>query len=140
MDLIVNELNPAGQQIMQQAADIARSLGEYEVGTEHVLLAILRDPENEAARILTSLGHPLAAIDADVTSQLLSSTREEGELVLTPRTRRVLRFAQMYTTREVGPTHILIGLICDAEGLAGRVLIGRYGIDAGQIFDRQASL
>ncbi|MDP2873121.1 MAG: ATP-dependent Clp protease ATP-binding subunit [Bacillota bacterium] len=97
------------------------------VGTEHILLGLLREGEGIAARALQSIGADLDQVTAEV-SKLLE--RSQGptplQLTFTPRAKRVLELAveeagnlgQNY----VGTEHLLLGLIREGEGVASRVL------------------
>lgn len=103
-------------------------LGENYVGTEHLLLGLVRENDSVAARILDRLGVPLGRIRSDVERQV---TRGHGNLgqdmQLTPRAKRVIDLAyeeaRQLNNNYIGTEHLLLGLIRDGDGLAARVLV-----------------
>jgi ATP-dependent Clp protease ATP-binding subunit ClpC len=97
------------------------------VGTEHILLGLLREGEGIAARALQAMGTDLEEVTAEVSRLLERSPGPTPlQLTFTPRAKRVLELAveeagnlgQNY----VGTEHLLLGLIREAEGVAARVL------------------
>src|SRR4051812_7656181 len=110
------------------AQEEAARLGENYVGTEHLLLGLVRESDSVAARILDRLGVPLGMIRADVERQV---TRGHGNLgqdmQLTPRSKRVIDLAydcaRQLKNNYIGTEHLLMGLIREGDGLAARVLI-----------------
>jgi ornithine carbamoyltransferase len=115
------------------AQEEAARLGENYVGTEHLLLGLVRESDSVAARILDRLGVSLSRIRADVERQV---TRGHGNLgqdmQLTPRAKRVIDLAYEEARRlnnnYIGTEHILLGLVREGDGLAARVLI-KLGAD-----------
>src|SRR5262245_49941723 len=110
------------------AQEEAARLGENYVGTEHLLLGLVRESDSVAARILDRLGVPLGRIRADIERQ---TTRGHGNLgrdmQLTPRAKRVIDLAyeeaRQLNNNFIGTEHLLLGLIHEGDGLAARVLI-----------------
>src|SRR5947208_8972994 len=115
------------------AQEEAARLGENYVGTEHLLLGLIRAPNHTAARILDRLGVPLGRIRADIERQV---TRGHGSLgqdmQLTPRAKRVIDLAyeeaRQLNNNYIGTEHLLLGLIREGDGLAARVLV-KLGAD-----------
>src|SRR6266496_4014019 len=109
------------------AQEEAARLGENYVGTEHLLLGLVRESDSVAARILDRLGMPLGRIRSEIERQV---TRGDGRLgqdmQLTPRAKRVIDLAydeaRQLNNNYIGTEHLLLGLIREGEGLAGRVL------------------
>lgn len=124
--------------VVDLAREEARRFEHSYVGTEHILLGLLREGGGEAT-VLKGLGVGLDGARA-TTEGIVG--RDEGdpgpfEEPLTPRAKRVLRLARQEAQRldhdHVGPEHLLLGLVGDAEegeglGVAGRVLEDR-GVD-----------
>ncbi len=119
------------------AQEEAGRLGENYVGTEHLLLGLVRESresESVATRILARLDVPLARIRADVERQV---TRGHGSLgqdmLLTPRAKRVIDLAyeeaRQLNNNYIGTEHILLGLICEKDGIAARILV-KLGVGA----------
>src|SRR5580700_1108781 len=109
------------------AQEEAGRLGENYVSTEHLLLGLVRENDSVAARILDRMGVSLGRIRSEIEKQV---TRGEGRLgqdmQLTPRAKRVIDLAydeaRQLSNNYIGTEHLLLGLIREGEGLAGRVL------------------
>src|SRR6266566_2826299 len=109
------------------AQEEAGRLGENYVSTEHLLLGMLRENDSVAASILDRLGVSLGRIRSEVERQV---TRGDGRLgqdmQLTPRAKRVIDMAydeaRTLSNNYIGTEHLLLGLIREGEGLAGRIL------------------
>jgi ATP-dependent Clp protease ATP-binding subunit ClpC len=115
------------------AGEEARALQQNYIGTEHILLGLLREEEGLAARVLGSLGLTLEKARAQVVRTVAPSEEvTSGQIPFTPRAKKVLELA----LREalglghdyIGTEHILLGLVRDNEGVAMRVLLD---FDAG---------
>lgn len=109
------------------AQDEARALGHGRVGTEHLLLGVLRARAGRGADVLRRLGVDHQAALAHVMRiEGLAEAPPEGELPLTARSQEALELAmrEAYELRapSVGTEHVLLGLLEEREGLAVRVL------------------
>jgi len=115
------------------AQEEAGRLGENYVSTEHLLLGLVRENDTAAARILDRMGVSLGRIRSEVERQV---TRGDGRLgqdmQLTPRSKRVIDLAydesRQLSNNYIGTEHLLLGLIRENDGLAGRVL-GKLGVE-----------
>ena len=115
------------------AQEEAGRLGENYVSTEHLLLGLVRENDSVAARILDRMGVSLGRIRSEIERQV---TRGDGRLgqdmQLTPRAKRVIDLAydeaRQLGNNYIGTEHLLLGLIREGEGLAGRVL-AKLGVD-----------
>jgi ATP-dependent Clp protease ATP-binding subunit ClpC len=115
------------------AQEEAGRLGENYVSTEHLLLGLVRENDSVAARILDRMGVSLGRIRSEIERQV---TRGDGRLgqdmQLTPRAKRVIDLAydeaRQLNNNYIGTEHLLLGLIREGEGLAGRVL-SKLGVD-----------
>jgi len=115
------------------AQEEAGRLGENYVSTEHLLLGLVRENDSVAARILDRMGVSLGRIRSEIERQV---TRGDGRLgqdmQLTPRAKRVIDLAydeaRNLNNNYIGTEHLLLGLIREGEGLAGRVL-QKLGVD-----------
>jgi hypothetical protein len=111
----------------------AGRLGENYVSSEHLLLGLVRENGSVAARILDRLGVSPVRIRAEIERQV---GRGDGpipqDMQLTPRAKRVIDLAydeaRQLNNNYIGTEHLLLGLICEGEGLAGRILI-KLGVD-----------
>lgn len=115
------------------AQEEAGRVGENYVSTEHLLLGLVRENDSVAARILDRMGVSLSRIRTEVERQL---TRGDGRLgqdmQLTPRAKRVVDLAydeaRQLSNNYIGTEHLLLALIREGEGLAGRVL-AKLGVE-----------
>ena len=107
------------------------------IGTEHILLGLLREEEGVAARALTSLGVSLEAVRRDV-GEIVGQGSEvpRGHIPFTPRAKKVLelslREALQLGHNYIGTEHILLGLIREGEGIAAQVL-QKLGADLNRV-------
>ncbi len=121
------------RRIMYYAQDEANKLGEIYVGTEHLLLALLRESDCMAARVLERLGMSAGKIRFELERQMTHGDRrlESREPQFTAQGQRVLNLAydesRQLGNSYIGTEHILLGLIREGDGLAGRVL-ARMGV------------
>jgi hypothetical protein len=108
--------------------DEAGRLGENYVSTEHILLGLTRETDTVAARILDTLGVKLDQIRFEIERQV---ARADGapatDMQLTPRAKRVIDLAydeaRQLDNNYIGTEHLLLGLVREENGLAGRVLL-----------------
>ncbi len=115
------------------AQEEANRLGENYVSTEHLLLGLVRENDSVAARILDRLGVSLSRIRAEVERQVSRGDGRLGQdMQLTPRAKRVIDLAydeaRQLNNNYIGTEHLLLGLIREGDGLAGRVL-QKLGVD-----------
>lgn len=115
------------------AQEEAAQLGENYVGTEHLLLGLVRESDSVAAKILDFMGIPLGRIRSDIERQV---TRGHGNLgqdmQLTPRAKRIIDLAyeeaRQLNNNYIGTEHMLLGMVREGDGLAARVLV-KLGAD-----------
>ena len=112
----------------------ARDLDHNYVGTEHILLGLLREGEGVAARALLSLGISLDAVRQRV-EEIIGRGQQpaaSGPIPFTPRAKKVLelslREALQLGHTHIGTEHILLGLIREGDGVAAQVLLAS-GVD-----------
>jgi prophage maintenance system killer protein len=110
------------------AQDEARLLNHNYVGTEHLLLGLLRERDGVAAKTLTGLGISLQAVRAQVEEVIgRGEWAPTGHIPFTPRAKKVLelslREALQLGHNYIGTEHILLGLLREGEGVAAQVLV-----------------
>jgi len=115
------------RQVIVFAQEEARALGHNYIGTEHVLLGLLREEEGVAARALDSLGITFERARERVVEVIgLGEEIAEHEIPFTPRVKKVLELARSEARalghEYIGTEHILLGLLREGEGVAARVL------------------
>jgi hypothetical protein len=125
------------RQVVVLAQDEARALKHNYIGTEHILLGLLREEEGLAARVLESLDITVEEVRAQV-ARIVGQGDEvtTGQIPFTPRAKKVLELA----LREglslghnyIGTEHILLGLVRENEGVAARILLD-FDADAEKI-------
>ena len=115
------------------AQEEAGRLGENYVSTEHLLLGLVRENDSVAARILDRMGVSLSRVKSEIERQVSRGDGRLGQdMQLTPRAKRVIDLAydeaRQLNNNYIGTEHLLLGLIREGEGLAGRVL-AKLGVD-----------
>ncbi|MCH7944499.1 MAG: ATP-dependent Clp protease ATP-binding subunit ClpC, partial [Armatimonadetes bacterium] len=121
------------RKVVFYAQEEAQKFGEGYVSTEHLLLGLVRESDSVAARVLERLGVSLSRIRAEVEKQLpKGETRHSQDMSLTPRAKRVIDLAydeaRNLNNNYIGTEHLLLGLIREGDGLAGRVL-AKLGVE-----------
>jgi hypothetical protein len=110
------------------AQEEARALTHNYIGTEHILLGLLREEEGLAARVLESLDITVERVRAQVV-RIVGSGEEvtSGQIPFTPRAKKVLELALREALslghNYIGTEHILLGLVRENEGVAARILL-----------------
>jgi hypothetical protein len=116
------------RQVVALAQDEARALRHSYIGTEHLLLGLLREEEGLAATMLRSRGIDLAGVRAQVV-RIVGQGDEDvtGQIPFTPHARNVLesslREALSLATNYIDTEHILLGLVRENESVAARILL-----------------
>jgi plasmid stability protein len=127
-------LGPGARQVLSAAQQEARALKHNYVGTEHLLLAILREPQEPAARALViSQGLVFDAVRTRVVEEIGEGDEvTPGQIPFTPRTKKVLElaFREALETGEdlMEPQHILVAIAREGEGFAAE-LLAEHGAD-----------
>jgi ATP-dependent Clp protease ATP-binding subunit ClpC len=127
------------RQVVVLAQDESRALGHDYIGTEHLVLGLLREEEGVAARVLESLGVELEDARARVEESVgRGEPRPSGQIPFTPEAKRALelslREALSLGHNHIGTEHVLLGVIRVEDGVATQVLAG-YGLAADRIRD-----
>ncbi|MDR7560296.1 MAG: ATP-dependent Clp protease ATP-binding subunit [Armatimonadota bacterium] len=109
------------------AQEEAKRLNHSAVGTEHILLGIIREGEGVASKVLESLNISPERVRAEIESAIGRGERAPyEEVAFTPRAKKVLELALDEARRlghnYIGTEHLLLGLIREGEGVAARVL------------------
>lgn len=114
------------QKVLALAQEEASRLGHSGVGTEHILLGLVREGEGIAAKALVSLGLSSENIQKEVEKIIGRGQGTSGGMAYTPRAKKVIELsideARKLGHNYVGTEHILLGLIREGEGVAARVL------------------
>jgi ATP-dependent Clp protease ATP-binding subunit ClpA len=125
---------PSARQVIVFAQDEARSLRHNTIGSEHILIGLLRDELGHGGRALRGLGLSAADVHERVAALLPPGTSATaGQIPFTPRGQRILGQADAESRslghEGVGTEHLLLALARETEGIAMRVL-GEHGVGA----------
>jgi ATP-dependent Clp protease ATP-binding subunit ClpC len=127
------------RQVVVLAQDEARSLRHNYIGTEHLLLGLLREEEGIAARVLESFDVTVEEVRAQV-ARIVGQGDEvtTGQIPFTPRAKKVLelslREALELGHKWIGTEHLLLGLVRENEGVAVQILLD-FDADADTVRD-----
>ena len=126
---MLNRFTEKAQKVVFYAQEEAKNLGYPVIGTEHLLLGLLREGEGVGAKALMALGIDLDSVRKTVEKLVQRGHSDTPTLALgfTPRSKKVLTLAQdearKWGVNYVGTEHILLGLIREGEGVAAQVLL-----------------
>jgi len=125
------------RRVVVLAQEEARMLNHNYIGTEHILLGLVREGEGVAAKALESMEISLNAVREQVQEIIgEGSHAPSGHIPFTPRAKKVLelslREALQLGHNYIGTEHILLGLIREGEGVAAQVL-GKLGADLSSV-------
>jgi ATP-dependent Clp protease ATP-binding subunit ClpA len=126
------------------AQDEARELNHNYIGTEHLLLGLMRDADSVAAQALRELDIGQDAVREQVTEIIGRGKRSpSGHIPFTPRAKKVLelslREALQLNHNYIGTEHILLGLVREGEGVAAQVLV-KLGGSLSRVRDKVIEL
>ncbi len=114
------------QKVLALSQEEAVRLGHNNIGTEHILLGLVREGEGIAAKALQSLGVEVEKIQEEVEKLIGVGKQPMQSIHYTPRAKKVVELSQDEARKlghsYVGTEHILLGLIREGEGVAARVL------------------
>ena len=122
------------KRVMQLAREEAARLGHNYIGTEHLLLGIIREGKNAAVQVLINLRLNLDSLKQETEDCVASAggAMTMGEVPFTPRAKQILEIAaneaKEMKSRDVGTSHLLLALLRDKDGVAARIL-DTYGVD-----------
>src|SRR5881227_1321159 len=115
------------RKVLRFAQEEAQRLHHNYIGTEHLLLGLVREDEGVAGKVLTSLGVDLEKVRKAVEDIIGRGDRIVlGEIGLTPRAKKVIELAvdeaRLLNHRYIGTEHLLLGLVREGQGIAAGVL------------------
>jgi len=129
-----NRFTERARKVIILAKEEARRFNHDYIGTEHLLLGLVREGEGVAAAVLQKLGVSLENIRIEIEKlvQPGPSTQVLGDIPFTPRAKKVLELsaeeARSLGHNYIGTEHLLLGLIKENEGVASQVLLN-LGLD-----------
>ena len=124
----MQNFTPRAQQVLALARKEADRFNHNYVGTEHLLLGLIKLGQGVAVNVLQKMGLDLETVRMEVEKQIGTGpeTKMIGNIPYTPRVKKVLALAQKEAKQlnhnYVGTEHILLGLLREGEGAAARIL------------------
>ena len=133
-----NRFTERARKVIILAKEEARRFNHDYIGTEHILLGLIREGEGVAAAVLEKLGISLENIRLEIEKlvQPGPTTQIIGDIPFTPRAKKALELAaeeaRSLGHNYIGTEHILLGLIREGEGMASQVLLN-LGLDLNRV-------
>jgi len=124
----MNNFTPRAQQVLALARKEAERFNHNYVGTEHLLLGLIKLGQGVAVNVLERMGLELERVRVEVEKQVGSGPEQtiSSQIPYTPRVKKVLSLAEKEAKQlnhsYVGTEHLLLGLLREGEGVAARVL------------------
>ncbi len=136
-----DRFNDRAKRVLALAQDEAVRLNHNYIGTEHLLLGLLREGEGVAARVLDSLRVDLSQLRRAVESTIGrgGATHPPSEITLAPEVKRAIDLAideaRKLGHSHVGTEHLLLGIVRQSDGVAAK-LLGARGVDLDKVRDQ----
>jgi len=133
-----NRFTERARKVIILAKEEARRFNHDYIGTEHILLGLIREGEGVAASVLQKLGVSLEKIRLEIEKlvQPGPTTQIIGDIPFTPRAKKALELAaeeaRALGHNYIGTEHLLLGLIREGEGMASQVLLN-LGLDLNSV-------
>jgi ATP-dependent Clp protease ATP-binding subunit ClpA len=128
---------PRAKQVLELSLREALQLGHNYIGTEHILLGLIREHDGVAAKALESLGIGLELVREQV-EEIIGQGQQapSGHIPFTPRAKKVLELSRRESGQlghnYIGTEHILLGLLREGRGVAAQVLV-KLGADLNRV-------
>jgi ATP-dependent Clp protease ATP-binding subunit ClpC len=135
---MVNRFTERARKVIILANEEARRFNHDYIGTEHILLGLIREGEGVAAAVLQKMGVSLENIRLEIEKlvQPGPTTQIIGDIPFTPRAKKALELAaeeaRALGHNYIGTEHLLLGLIREGEGVASQVLLN-LGLDLNSV-------
>ena len=125
--MMFNRFTQRAQKVLQLAQEEAIRMKHESIGTEHILLGLIREGGGIAAKALEAIEVSFTTIEEGVEKLVGSGTKDVGPIVhYTPRAKKVIELSVDESRKlghsYIGTEHILLALIREGEGVAARVL------------------
>jgi ATP-dependent Clp protease ATP-binding subunit ClpC len=132
---VTDQTTDQADRVLELAQDEARDLHHSYIGTEHILLALVREPDGSARRQLEGLGITHAAVRSRVVRMMGTGVEASAEaLPFSVQGQAVVDLAHSEAARlgqeQVGTEHILLALVHERQGAAARIL---YDLDVDPV-------
>lgn len=124
--MLFGKLTERAQKVLAYAQEEAITLKNSNIGTEHLLLGLVKEREGIAAKVLASFNIDEQRVNEEVHNLINTGTEKTSSIHYTPRAKKVIELsmdeARKLHHNFVGTEHLLLGLIRESEGVAARVL------------------
>jgi len=132
-----DRFTPQARKVLSLAQEESQRFNHNYIGTEHLLLGLVRLEEGVSATVFKNLGVELNKVRGAVEFIIGRGDRIVlGEIGLTPRSKKVIELAveeaRLMQQENIGPEHILLGLVSEGEGIAAGVLES-LGLKLGRV-------
>ena len=122
------------RRVVVWAQEEARSFNHNYIGTEHLLLGLIKEGEGLGSKTLTALHIDLEMVRGELDIRVgRGASQPKGHIPFTPRAKKVLelslREAMQYGHNYIGTEHVLLGLLREGQGVAAQILMTR--VDGG---------
>ena len=140
-----NRFTERARKVLVLAKEEARRFSHDYIGTEHILLGLIREGEGVACAVLQNLGVDLERLKVEIEKLISPGSVAQvlGDIPFTPRAKKILELAaeeaRSLGHNYIGTEHILLGLIREGEGLAAQVLFS-FGVDLRKVREEIFSL
>jgi ATP-dependent Clp protease ATP-binding subunit ClpC len=140
-----NRFTERARKVLVLAKEEARRFSHDYIGTEHILLGLIREGEGVACAVLQNLGIDLERLRLEIEKLISpgSAAPVLGDIPFTPRAKKALELAAEETRQlghnYIGTEHILLGLIREGEGVASQVLFS-LGVDLKRVREEISAL
>lgn len=113
--------------VVMHAQEEARQLDHGYIGTEHLLLGLIADPEGMGGQVLAGCGLDIDGVRAEIERRIGRGPSEaKGHIPFTPRAKKVLELSLRQALKlghdYIGTEHVLLGLLAEGEGVAAQIL------------------
>jgi len=126
MNMLFGRLTERAQKVLAYAQEEAINLKHSNIGTEHLLLGLVKENEGIAAKVLESFNITEEKVKEEVFNLINEGSESSSSIHYTPRAKKVIELsmdeARKLHHNFVGTEHLLLGLIRESEGVAARVL------------------
>ena len=124
--MFFNRFTQGARLAINLGKNYAKSLGHRTVGTEHIVMGLLKEKDGIAAKVLNNLGITEKAYENKIIEVKGKNTPHEDDIPLSPRTKQVLEkatvFANKLNTNYIGTEHILLSITQEGQGLGIKFL------------------
>ncbi len=124
--MFFNRFTQGARLAINLGKNYAKNLGHKAVGTEHIIMGLLKEREGIAAKVLNNLGINEEIYEKKIIEVKGKNIPHEEDISFTPRTKQVLEkatvFANKLNTNNIGTEHILLSIVQEGEGLGIKLL------------------